>query len=184
MNTSPPIPPYEKEKKEERKRNSINFLYFIPDFEENEEKEKQETQSRNPKITHHITAHFFSQFSKSCVICTWIDSVLSAPFLHGQSALLTFKHHCFPILFMDLGFDCYYFPAYFIHILFLHVDFTPLVQIELCILLHWSILSTSFYYMNECSESRGIIWDLHLRLTFGLTLGITKTSYGSTLILP
>ena len=30
-------------------------------------------------------------------------------------------------------------------------------QIELCILLHWSILFTSFYYMNMCSKRRGII---------------------------
>ena len=49
------------------------------------------------------------------------------------------------------------FIAHFTHILFRYVDFTPMEQIELRIFLHWSILFTSFYYMNLCGKRRGII---------------------------
>lgn len=43
---------------------------------------------------------------------------------------------------------------------FSSVVFTPMEQFELCTLLHWSVLFTSFYYMIKAGERQGIILGL------------------------
>lgn len=57
--------------------------------------------------------------------CAWMDSVLSAPFFYGNSALPACQAHLFPISLQYFHFDCHNFIYYTVHALFLLVHFTP-----------------------------------------------------------